>query len=148
MSIVKVSPRIYFKNYIKRCISIFAVATEDGSIYFWAPEYSRVIVWIKNLNGKSFTDINWKFNGYDLFLVTLKGEVFKINFDRCELGYVLKINEHMNYIKYFCKKKPLIFSNHLFQSKGKIHTPKYLLNILLLNNFEIKKSISRLLIFF
>ena len=148
ITVVKVSPRIYFKNYFNRCISIFAVATEEGSVYFWAPEYSRVIVWIKNLNGKSFTDINWKFNGYDLFLVTLKGEVFKINFDRSELGYVLKMNEHMDFIKYICKKKPLILTNHLFQSKRKIFTPRQLLNILMLNNFEIKKSISRLLIFF
>ncbi len=148
ISIVKVSPRIYFKNYFNRCISIFAVTTEEGSIYFWAPEFSRVIVWIKNLNGKSFTDINWKFNGYDLFLVTLKGEVFKIIFDRFELGYVLKMNEHMDFIKYIYNKKPLIITNHLFQLKGKIYSHRNLLNILLLNNFKMKKSFSRLLLFF
>jgi hypothetical protein len=147
ISIVKVSPRIYSKNSYDRYISIFAVATEQGGIYFWAPGCSRVLILIKNLSGKSFTDLNWNFNGYDLFLAASKGELYKITFDRFEFGRTLKMNDHASFLRNFYKKKPLIFTNYLFSTKKNRYSIKYFMNILFLGNLEIKKSILKAIFF-
>ena len=101
---IRGSPRIYTGNSLFKISSIFAVSTEDGKLYLWALNFSKITILIKNLSGKTFTDLSWGFDGYQLYITTLEGNVFVIHFNSDELGRVLNVKDHIEMLKNLSKK--------------------------------------------
>ena len=147
INIILESPRIYSSNLFFRTSSIMIITTEEGKIYIWAPNFSKIMLSVKNLYGKNFSDITWGFNGYCIYLSTSKGDVFCVNFKPTELGKVLKNTDHMELLRtslLIRKSYKKVFSLPYSQSKKKInmlnHKPFFKTNI-------IKEILLRLLIF-
>lgn len=101
---IRTSPRIYSRNLDFNLSSIVTITSDDGKLYLWAPDFSKILLVVKNLSNKTITDVAWKFNGYNLIVATGAGEIFKINFDSVELGVTLKVNRHMNILELNLKK--------------------------------------------
>ena len=116
---IRTSPRIYSRNLDFNLSSIVTITSEDGRLYLWAPDFSKILLVVKNLSSKTITDIAWKFNGYNLIVATAGGEIFKINFDSLELGVTLKVNRHMNILKLNLKKYNNPEISHLSKMSSK-----------------------------
>ena len=146
---IRESPRIYSKNLTFKLSSVVATTTEDGKLFLWAPDFSKIKILIKNLPSKIFTDITWNFDGYNLFLATSIGEVFVISFNSLELGETLKINDHIGAQYFYSKqKKPPNFNIlPLIDQKKKSLCKNTLKFSESLGLSRLKKNISRMLKF-
>jgi WD40 repeat protein len=142
---IRGSLRIYSENTKSKVYSIFAITTEDGKVYLWTPSFSKITILIKNLCGKIFTDISWSFDGYKLYLSTSEGNVFFIFFSFKELGKVIKIKEHENFLGLSFKiwknyKTSLLSSNY----KKEFYDPRNLTVIKFFSIIEFKKIVLKL----
>lgn len=116
---IRGSPRIYIGKPRPKISSVVAVSTEDGKLYLWALNFSKITILIKNLSGKTFTDISWGFDGYELYITTLEGNVFSIHFNSDELGKVLNFKDHIEFLTIFSKKNWNNLKDSFFSSSFK-----------------------------
>ena len=109
VNIIRGSPRIYIKKILSKISSIISIITNDGKLYIWAPDFSKIILSIKNLCKKSFTDVTWKHDGYGIYASTSTGEIISIVFNYIEIGKTLNIQQHTNFL--VLSKKKLVYLN-------------------------------------
>jgi len=144
---IRESPRIYSSNLVFKVSSILIITTEEGKLYIWAPNFSKIILSIKNLCGKKFSDLSWRFNGYCLFLSTSNGEVFSIKFRSTEIGKVLKNTEHMEFIHTSLKNRRVfktVFFLQLPNQKKVISidpTPMFLFKTKIIKEIILRTSV-------